>query len=82
MVRCSIDPAGIDVLERLVEDFLTVPGAEVKYFRRLTETGEIEFFISKTDMMAWLQSVDILDPQHSPLAPQHSSLAPQHSPLS
>lgn len=68
MVRCNIEPAGIDELVKLVEDFLTVPGAEVKYFRRLTKTGEIEFFISKTDMMAWLQSVDILAPQHLPLS--------------
>lgn len=67
MLRCDFEQADTESLERLVEDFLTVPGAEVCFAKRTTPNGVIEFSVSKPDMTTWLQTVDVLAPEHSPI---------------
>ena len=67
MLRCDFEQADAESLERLVEGFLTVPGAELCFTKRTTPNGAIEFSVSKPDMMTWLQTVDVLAPEHSPI---------------
>lgn len=66
-LRCMVQPAKTAALVKLVEDFLTVPGSEVKFATRTLDTGAVEFLINKRDMKAWLQSVDVLSTEHAPI---------------
>lgn len=68
MLRCAVNPVSPAVLETVVEDFLSVPNSAVRFTKRRLDPDSVQFLISKQDMKAWLQSVDVLSAEHAPLS--------------
>lgn len=75
MQRYVVGPVSTAVLETVVEEFLSVPNSAVRFTKRQLDPDSVQFLISKQDMKAWLQSVDVLSAEHAPLS-MHSNFEP------